>query len=200
MKINGVEIKDFELSRRMSGAREVKAVYKGVFYCPGKALHDKVLMQVCTTKVSYEDEWGEKEWAEPVSEFKLFDGLIPFDSMSELIDFYNGNVQMKVLEIGKVIFNVSECGTVIMVGEKRKRIRTRRLKNQRLLIEVNAGNKTWSVRRLVALAWLGKPPKKKMRVLLNDGVETNLHRTNLYWNVGSHSTEEAIELAKYMNQ
>lgn len=200
MKINGVEIKDYKLSRRIPRAREVRAIYKGGLHCPGKPLDGEIFLQVCITRVKYTDEWGEPEWGDPVSHFLVLDEAIPFVSLEELINFHNNGIQMRELKIGKVTFTISECGTIIMVGEKRKRIRTRKLKNQRLLIEVNAGDKTWGVRRLVALAWLGKPPKPKMRVLLHDGVEDNLHYTNLYWNIGSHSKEEAIELAKYMNQ
>lgn len=180
MKIQGVEIKNHHLVKRIPSLREVRTLYCGSFYCKDKALHGSLYYQTSLTKVAWTDEYGKRHWGEPETIFKLQDGAIPFRTLEELIDFYNSAIEMREVECKGFLFNVSEDGKVIL--SEGRRIPTHfthprgrgdhRLCFRRTMI---------SVKKLVALAYIGKPPRQRMSIHFKDGNVHNLHYSNLYY-------------------
>ncbi len=201
MKIQGVEIQQHQLVKRVTGLREVRTLYCGCLICKGMPVHGLRYYQANLTKVEWSDEYGKRHWGEPETMFRLENGEIPFYSLESLITYYNTKQKLRELHYAGYDWQISSCGTVIIVGGQRRPVRTHRTKRQRLKHEVSYRNRRWNARRLVALAWIGEPENDRHYVLLkNDKEEDNIHYTNLYWNASSHSDEESDELKNNLKQ
>lgn len=201
MRIKDTEIVGYDQINSQNLSLERRALYSGTLFCPKKPVHNKFFHHLSITKLDYVDGNGNKHWGDPVTTFTLLDDDIPFASLEELITYYNTGQSLRPLTHYGIDWEISSCGTVVKVKGKRLTVRKHRSKAQRLKHEVNRNNRTFNVRRLVALAWHGEPESPNMRVLLKDPAdEDNIHYDNVYWSASSHTPDEIKECNQHLKQ